>query len=76
MLSKYKIHQKSIAYFNKIMKIWKQNLIINAFDSVPFYSDYDNSSPCKKLSKMTYNMTTNLEKILVFGIIEKQVLQF
>ena len=30
------------------MKTWKQNLIINAFGSLPLYLNYDNSNPSKK----------------------------
>ena len=63
------------------MKTWKQNLIRNAFGSLSFYLNYDNSNPSKKLRKMTYSMTTTLKKrfifqILDFGIIERWVLQF
>ena len=45
------------------MKIGKQNLLINVFDSLPFYLNYDNSNPCKKLSKITYNMTITPKKV-------------
>ena len=60
----YKINQKSIACLTKIMKIWKQNLIINVFESLPFYFNYVDSTRSKRLSKMTYiyNMTTTPQK--------------
>ena len=60
----YKINQKSIACLPKIMKIWKQNLIINVFESLPFYFNYVDSTRSKRLSKITYiyNMTTTPQK--------------